>query len=113
MEKLAFTENISDKNIGSYFKYLVNKTYKILPLKEEAINKKSNDSYFLYLDRLMAELSGFQFLFGIIDSEPKMMDYFNIIAYLRWDDKYTHRECKSEVFKAIRILNDISNKNGW
>lgn len=74
------------------------------------MNKQNNDTYLVYLDGLLAELWGFEYLLGIIEKEPRMMDYLNIIAYLRWNE-YGHRECKSEVFKAIRILKDIDSKN--
>lgn len=103
------TDKLDKEKLRAYFKHLVNKTYKILPLKESAI--KSGDSTMLnsYLDGFARELLGCGILFDLIEKEPRIVSVFCIITYLR-EEKYDKEVCKSEVFRCIGILNKISDK---
>ena len=95
---------IPNENLSQYFKYLVGKTFKILPLYEE-------DSATLpsYLKSYQRELIGDSKLFSELNEEPKFITLLATIEYLANGD-YDHDVCKSEVLKCTNIINDISRK---
>lgn len=95
---------IPNENLSQYFKYLVGKTFKILPLYEE-------DSTTLpsYLKSYQRELIGDSKLFSELSEEPKFITLLATIEYLANGD-YNHDVCKSEVLKCTNIINDISRK---
>ena len=88
----------------NYFDFLINKTYKILPMKEEnSLTLKS------YLESYQRELIGNKELVGVLVDEPQFITVLNIIQFLI-SEEYTNEVCKKEVFKCIRILQKIKNK---
>ena len=88
----------------NYFDFLINKTYKILPMKEEnSLTLKS------YLESYQRELIGNKELVGVLVYEPQFITVLNIIQFLI-SEEYTNEVCKKEVFKCIRILQKIKNK---
>lgn len=97
-------EKIPRDNIRKYFDYLINKTYKILPLKEEGVDTLNS-----YLESFLNELLGNQKLITFLGQEPKYMTFLNTIEYLATED-YSIAVCKKEVFKCIHILKDINKK---
>ena len=87
-----------------YFQFLINKTYKILPLKEEnSITLKS------YLESYLRELIGNKELVSILVDEPKFITVLNTMQFLIAEE-YSDKICKREVFKCIRILEEINEK---
>lgn len=95
---------IPKENFCRYFKFLIDKTYKILPMKEEgSITLKS------YLESFLHELIGSQELILDMVDEPKFITLLNTIQYLI-SEEYSVKTCKKEVFKCIRILQEINNK---
>ena len=88
---------IPNENLSQYFKYLVGKTFKILPLYEE-------DSATLpsYLKSYQRELIGDSMLFNELSEEPKFITLLATIEYLTSCD-YDHDVCTN-------IINDINNK---
>lgn len=95
---------IPEENFCNYFKFLINKTYKILPLKEE-----ESDTLKSYLESYQRELIGNKDLISIMVNEPKFITLLNILQYLISED-YSVKVCKKEVFKCIHILEDINFK---
>lgn len=95
---------IPKENFCNYFKFLINKTYKILPLKEE--NSKTLQSY---LESYLRELIGNKELVSILVDEPKFISIMNILQFLI-SEEYSVKVCKKEVFKCIRILEEINKK---
>ncbi len=88
----------------NYFKFLIDKTYKILPMKEEnSITLKA------YLESYQRELIGNKRLIHLLVNEPQFITILNTIQYLISED-YTADICKKEVFKCIRILQNINEK---
>ena len=82
----------------------INKTYKILPLKEE-----KSDTLKSYLESYQRELIGNMNLVPLLVNEPKFITVLNTIQFLISED-YSENVCKREVFKCIRILEEINNK---
>lgn len=92
------------KSFCNYFDFLINKTYKILPMKEEnSLTLKS------YLESYQRELIGNKELVGMLVDEPQFITVLNTIQFLISED-YTNEVCKKEVFKCIRILQKIKDK---
>lgn len=87
-----------------YFEFLINKTYKILPLKEEG-----SDTLKSYLESYLRELIGNQKLVPILVNEPQFITVLNTMQYLI-SEEYSVSVCKQEVFKCIHILERINSK---
>ena len=87
-----------------YFQFLINKTYKILPLKEE-----KSDTLKSYLESYLRELIGNKELVSILVDEPKFITVLNTMQFLIAEE-YSDKVCKREVFKCIRILEEINEK---
>lgn len=87
-----------------YFEFLINKTYKILPLKEE-----KSDTLKSYLESYLRELIGNKDLIPLLVDEPKFATVLNTMQFLISED-YSDKVCKKEVFKCIRILEEIKDK---
>ncbi len=92
------------ENFCRYFQFLINKTYKILPLKEE-----NSDTLNSYLESYLRELIGNKELVSVLVNEPKFVTVLNTIQFLI-SEEYSDKVCKREVFKCIRVLEEINEK---
>ena len=92
------------ENFCRYFEFLINKTYKILPLKEE-----KSDTLKSYLESYQRELIGNMDLIPLLVDEPKFITLLNTMQFLIAEE-YSDKVCKREVFKCIRILEEINEK---
>ena len=92
------------ENFCRYFEFLINKTYKILPLKEE-----KSDTLKSYLESYQRELIGNMDLVPLLVDEPKFITVLNTMQFLI-SEEYSDKICKREVFKCIRILEEINEK---
>lgn len=95
---------IPKESFCNYFKFLINKTYKILPLKEE-----NSETLKTYLESFLKELIGNKELVPFLVDEPKFITMLNTMQYLA-SEEYSVAECRKEVFKCIGILKDINEK---
>ena len=92
---------IPEEAVNNYLKALINKVYKILPMTEE-----NSETLQCYLTGLRHELVGcYQLHFELVD-EPRFLTVVNIVKYLEAND-YDTATCKREVFKAIRLIQNI------
>lgn len=89
------------KALDSYLHNLINKVYKILPMKEEQCDTLT--SYILSLEN---ELIGCYELWDILDDSPQFLAVINIIKYLSIEE-YDISTCKREVFKAIHLIEKV------
>lgn len=89
-------------SVNNYINILINKTYKILPMKEEELPTLKS-----YIESYLRELIGaYSFLFD--NDNGQVMVLISTMAYLA-DNEYDVSVCRKEVFKCIHILQDISN----
>lgn len=88
----------------NYFKYMINKIYKILPMKEEGCKTLTT-----YLESLKVEMMGSYSLYRQLMEEPQFMSALNIVEYLI-DNDVSVEVCKREVFKAIRHIEAVNKK---
>lgn len=90
------------ENFCKYFDFLINKTYKILPMKEEG-----SQTLKVYLEGLLRELVGNKELVSILTNEPQFISVLNSLQFLI-SEEYSVQVCKREVFKCIHILDHIN-----
>lgn len=103
MINLKFGE-MPDQSFNTYFDYLIGKTYKILPMREEKCPTLEK-----YLENYERELIGNKELITVLSDEPRFITVISTIQYLI-DSEYSTDVCRKEVFKCIRILEEIKNK---
>lgn len=97
---------IPDKLQEKYFSSLVNKFFKILPLKE------TNDSgLIIYMKGLQRELTGCFSLLPTSDCDPSVMDLLGILQYHIEHDKCDVKEVRRDVFRAISICNKLRDRH--
>lgn len=95
---------VPNEAMNNYLKALVDKVYKILPMKEE-----NSETLQCYLTGLTHELVGaYQLHFSLVD-EPRFLGVIHIVKYLETSD-YDTATCKREVFKAIRLIQNIAKE---
>lgn len=95
---------IPKESFCRYFEFLISKTYKILPLKEEG-----SETLKSYLESYLRELIGNRTLVLALVNEPRFVTVLNTLQFLI-SEEYSVSVCKKEVFKCIRILEDINKK---
>lgn len=88
----------------NYFKYLIGKLYKILPLKESNCETLKQ-----YLENLQLELIGNYELIECLKEEPQFVSVLGIIQYMISND-FDSKTCKKQVFTAIKIIENIDKK---
>ncbi len=95
---------ISNQLIASYISRLVDRFYKILPLKEEGEVTLPR-----YLEGLAGELLGFQRLSEDFNTEERFITLLSILQYMI-DYHPGIKRTRTEVFRAIKILKDLQDK---
>jgi len=93
--------------VARYFRYLVNRFFKILPIRENG-----EGSLVPYLTSLQRELSGFRNLIDYINGDAQ---YTALMAKLQWmidNPDYKFMDFRSEVFGAISICNTLKVRYG-
>ncbi len=91
--------------LSSYFSSLVNRFFKILPLKES-----SPETLPVYLESLQAELLGGEGAFPCLRDNADFTSLLFILQYLRDYPNCSVGVVKREVFRAIRMCNNISTR---
>ena len=86
-----------------YLKSLVNRFFKILPLKEEG-----EDTLQEYMESLLMELLGFRKLSQAVENDNDFVTLVSILQYLVDNPDVEIRRVKREVFRAISICNKLS-----
>lgn len=97
---IEFSGNIVKK----YLDRMINQFYKILPLKE---NKES--SLNRYMESLQREMLGCKELVKQIGEDGAYLSLLSILQYLI-DNDCEVKVVRSEVFKAIRLCENLKNR---
>jgi hypothetical protein len=95
---------ISDAMFYNYLSLLIDKIFKILPMKEKNIS-----TLYVYLDSLQIEILGCMGLSIEFKNDPEFITLLSTIQYLcnsTSDDK----TYKREVFKMIKIIEKLQGK---
>ena len=95
---------LSKNSLKKYVNSLINKTYKILPMREE--NSPTLKSY---LNSYLVELLGCQKLILLLSDEPQFITIITTMTYLA-NNECSIQQYKKEIFKCIHILDSINKK---
>lgn len=93
---------INSEIIRGYFKRLVDKLFKILPMREN-----NEESLTTYMQTLQAELLGFQKFIVTINNDADYLSILAILQYLIDTPECSISVVKREVFSAISICNRL------
>lgn len=93
---------INNEIICGYFKRLVNKLFKILPMREN-----NEESLVTYMKCLQIELLGFQEFIISINNDADYLAILSILQYLIDNPDCSIHHVKREVFSAISICNRL------
>lgn len=89
---------------------LIGKIYKILPLKEES--DAGQDVHWAdYISSLSRDMVGACSTFQELRISSDYITVLNVLEYLQAHD-VDHRTCKQEVFKMIRLLENLEKQIG-
>lgn len=100
---------MSAELLDSYMRSLVNRFFKILPIKESG-NEYGEESLDTYIRSLQVELLGCKELIVVINEDPSFLSLINILQYLIDNPDCSVRTVKREVFRAISICNKLKAK---
>lgn len=99
---------VSERAIGGYLFSLVDKIYKILPLRE--IEEQTNEKY---IKALIREIVGMQELTVVLERDSRLMSVLSILQYLSSHvNEMSVENVKSDVFQAINIVKKL-RKQYW
>ena len=97
--------NMDATMLSVYLRSLVNRFFKILPIRESG-----EDSLETYMRSLQAELLGCKELIVAIHEDSLFMSLLNILQYLIDNPECSLVVVKREVFRAISICNKLKAK---
>ena len=98
------TAGMDARLLRNYTQSLVNRCFKILPMRE-----KDEASLPSYLDSLDAELLGCMSLASSVNYDPAFAGLMSIIRFLRDHPECQVSEVKRYVFKAISLCNKLTS----
>lgn len=96
--------NIENKLISNYLESLIDRFYKILPMKENCEQTLPR-----YMESLLRELIGFDKLVSFISYDDRYLTLLSIVQYLI-DNDVDVDIVRTDVFRAINILKKIRKK---
>lgn len=96
---------IDNRFLQGYFRSLVNRFFKILPMRES-----DEETLTVYIQSLQTEMIGSKELFDLIDYDPSFVTLLSILQYMIDNPCCTVPETRREVFRAINICNKLSEK---
>ena len=96
---------VSQELLSTYFKTLVNKFFKILPIKENG-----EESLDVYMKSLQSEILGCSDLIVALNNDPEILSLVSILQSLIDNPECSVKSVKREVFKAISICNKLKYK---
>lgn len=100
----VYNTEVSDRMVSNYMNALVNRFYKILPIKESG-----EDTLKRYLESLLREMMGLRDLIIFIQDDDRYLTLLAIIQYFI-DHDTDVATVRTDVFRAISILKKIQSK---
>lgn len=97
--------SVEPELLQNYFRALVNRFFKILPIREQ-----NEESLVVYMTSLQSELLGCREFICVIKNDPEYLTLLSILQYLIDNPSISVRETKREVFRAISICNKLKAK---
>ena len=98
--------------IRKYLGYLIDKTFKILPMHEEQSPTLQD-----YIESYIIEIIGDKRIIPVFDADPRIITFLGTlfgenecIEKTMAKEEYDHKVCKREVFKCIGIITNIRDR---
>lgn len=98
-------DTVSTELLSNYIKSLINKFFKILPIKENG-----EQSLEIYMQSLQSEILGCKDLIIAFNNDPEIISLVAILQNMIDNPDCTVKAVKREVFKAISICNKLKFK---
>lgn len=98
---------ISERLLNNYFNALVDSFFKILPIREN-----EEETLTTYMHSLQLELIGNKRLIKLLNNDARFLRLIAILQFLIDYPETPVPEVKREVFKAIRICNQLKAQYG-
>lgn len=105
--KTAYGVCLDDAAVSAYFASLVNRIFKILPIRE-----REEETLGAYLDSLAIELAGCESLLPVLSGDGEFISVLSTIRSLRDDPSLPVATVKREVFRAISICKRMETRYG-
>ena len=96
---------VSHDLLSEYFRALVNRFFKILPIRES-----EDKSLTTYIRSLQIELTGCGAFIERLDRDPQYLSLLSVLQYLQDNPDCSVKEVRREVFNAISICNKLRDK---
>jgi len=93
---------VDEKHIAGYFSSLVNRVFKILPIREREENTLP-----VYLDSLTMELMGCKSLFPRLSEDGSYISLLSTIRYIHDNPDLPLPTVRREVFRAISVCKKV------
>lgn len=97
--------DVPDELVRNYFNSLINCFFKILPLRESG-----EETVPVYLESLKLEMLGCNNILKSIHNDARYLTLISILQYFIDHPNCRLYQVKREVFRAIRICNEISER---
>lgn len=101
---------MSNDMLVGYLRYLVDRFFKILPIKENKNGEFNEGDLIVYIESLQTELLGCQGLILALKNDPAFVSLLNILQYMIDNEDCSKVTTKREVFRAISICNFLRDK---
>lgn len=96
---------VESEVLGHYLETLVDRFFKILPLRESG-----EPSLGAYLESLRSELAGFEAFMVDLRGDGMLMSLLCMLQYLIDHPETEVRQVRREVFRAISLCNKLSER---
>lgn len=88
--------------LANYFSCLINRLFKILPIRESG-----EASLPVYIDSLQIELCGCVNLIPVLHTNAMYLALLAVLQYLKDNPDYPVRDVRRQVFRAIGMCNKL------
>lgn len=105
--RTAYNISLDDAAVSGYFAALINRIFKILPIRE-----REEDTLTTYLDSLMLELMGCESLLPDLSSDGEFVSVLSTVRYLRDNPSLPVSTVKREVFRTISSCKKMEVRYG-
>ena len=96
---------INDELLLNYLESLINRFFKILPIRESG-----EETLATYMRSLQSELIGCEKVIVELNNDASILSLISILQFLIDNPDYPIPYVKSEVFKAIRLCNKLKTQ---
>lgn len=96
---------VTEELVQNYFSSLVNRFFKILPIREAGVKTLP-----IYIQSLQTELLGCKGLISALNNDASFLTLTAILQYLHDTPDCSVQDVKREVFRAISICNRLKTQ---